>query len=160
MISLDNYQILFIFAAFLFQLILLIHFALRKWHFDLAMRFGPIVYALSLPAAVVSVILLRSGREWSLWLGGFLYLIWATYGIIVEYIYKIEWRNSLRWPIFVPYVILYLATVMFYWWPLAPIYKPLWYVFTVLFVISTYLNITSHKVATSSSSAQGAKRAV
>ncbi len=44
-----------------------------------------------------------------------------------------------------PYVFLYLATVMFYWWPLALVSKPLWYVYAFLFMISTILNVTSHR---------------
>jgi hypothetical protein len=145
MLSLDNNQVLFVVTAFLFQVILIVHFALRKWRFELAMRYGRIVYALSIPAAILSIILLRSGMDWYHWLGGFIYLVWALFGYNVEYIHGIEWRNSLRWPILVPYVILYLSTVMFYWWPVGFVYKPLWYVYTVLFLISTYLNVTSHK---------------
>lgn len=143
--GLDNYQIIFLLNAFLVQLILIGHFALRKWKFDLAIRFGRIVYAWSIPAAILSIFLLRRGMDWSLWLGGFIYLVWALYGYAIEYIVRVEWRNSLRWSILIPYVTLYLATVMFYWWPLALIYKPLWYVYAVLFLTSTYLNVTSHK---------------
>jgi hypothetical protein len=47
--------------------------------------------------------------------------------------------------LFGPYIVLYLATVMFYWWPLALIYKPLWYAYAILFIVSTILNITSHQ---------------
>jgi hypothetical protein len=35
-------------------------------------------------------------------------------------------------------------TVMFYWWPLGEISKYLWFGAAFLFVISTFLNITSH----------------
>lgn len=137
--------ILFVVAAFLFQIVLIIHFALRKWRFHIATRYGWIVYALCIPAAVVSVLLLLGGKPWSLWAAGFIYLIWATLGYAVEYVRRIEWRNPIRWPVFGPYVVLYLATVMFYWFPLALIYKPLWYTYAVLFIISTILNVTSHK---------------
>ena len=147
----DSLEFLFVVSAFLFQIVLIIHFALRKWHFDLAMRYGWIVYALSVPAATVSLLLLLGGKPWSLWLGGFIYLIWATLGYIVEYVKDIRWRNPIRWSIFAPYVFLYLATVMFYWWPLALISRPLWYVYAVLFVISTILNITSHNETRDSS---------
>jgi hypothetical protein len=147
MIGSDSLEILFVLTAFLFQIVLIIHFALRKWRFDLAMRHGWIVYALSIPAAAVSILLLLGGMTWSLWLGGFIYLIWAIYGYSVEYIKKIEWRSPIRWSIGGPYVVLYLATVMFYWWPLALINKPLWYGYAVLFIISTLLNVTSHKVS-------------
>jgi len=145
MLDLDVHETLFILSAFIFQLILIIHFALRRWHFDLAIRFGPAVYALSLPAAGVSLYLLLSGESWYIWMGGFLYLTWAIYGFSVEYIRKIEWRNSFYWPVMGPYVTLYLATVMFYWWPLGLVYKLLWYGYTGIFIISTYLNVTSHQ---------------
>jgi hypothetical protein len=145
MINLDSYEILFLVNAFILQLILIFHFALRKRRFELALRYGWIVYALSIPAAILSIYFLRRGVNWSLWMGGFIYLVWALYGYAVEYVLGIEWRSSLRWSIFVPYVILYLATVMFYWWPIGLIDKPLWYVFAVLFIISTYLNVTSHE---------------
>jgi len=34
---------------------------------------------------------------------------------------------------------------MFYWWPLGLFSKPLWGVYAVLFIVSTILNVTSHK---------------
>jgi len=71
-------------------------------------------------------------------------LIWAIFGYAVEYVKKIKWRNPIRGQILGPYVTLYLGTVMFYWWPLAPLYRPLWYVYAVLFVISMVLNLISH----------------
>ena len=145
MATFDKIEILFIASAFLFQLILIAHFALRKWRFDLAIRYGPIVYALSVPAAVISSIILLGGRAWYWGLSGLIYLAWAVFGYYIEYIKEIEWRNSLHWPVMGPYVVLYLATVMFYWWPLALIYKPLWYVYGVLFITSTILNISSHR---------------
>lgn len=142
----DNLDSLFVITAFLFQIVLIIHFTLRKWAFDAyTMKYGWVVYALSVPAAAVSVILLLNGKTWSLWLGGFLYLIWAIFGYIVEYVKGIKWRIPIRWSILVPYLLLYLSTVMFYWWPLALINRTLWYVGAVLFIISTILNITSHK---------------
>jgi len=145
MATFDKIEILFIASAFLFQLILIAHFALRKWRFDLAIRYGPSVYALSVPAAVISSIILLGGRAWYWGLSGLIYLSWAVFGYYIEYIKEIEWRNSLHWPVMGPYVVLYLATVMFYWWPLALIYKPLWYVYGVLFLTSTILNISSHR---------------
>lgn len=141
----DNLETLYVLTAFLFQAVLIAHFAMRKWRFEAAIHYGPIVYALSIPAAIVSVLLLIGGKTWSLWLGGFIYLAWAGFSYFVEYVRGIAWRSPPRWSIFGPYVILYLATVMFYWWPLALINRPLWYVYAVLFVVSTLLNVTSHK---------------
>jgi len=136
---------LFVISAFLFQVILIIHFALRKWRFALAMRYGWIVYLLGIPAAALSLFILLAGKSWYLWLSGFIYLVWAIYGYSVEYVRGIQWRSPVNWSVLGPYLILYLATVMFYWWPLALIYKPLWYIYAVLFVTSTILNVTSHQ---------------
>ena len=144
MLAIEPLETVFVVTAFLFQVVLILHFAMRKWRFRTALRYGPVVYALSIPAAVVSVLLLTGGLSWSFVLAGFLFLIWALFGYIVEYGKKIEWRKSLRWPIFIPYILLYLATVMFYWFPLALIDRALWTAYAVLFAASTILNLTSH----------------
>lgn len=141
-------QIMFIFMAFAFQAILIYHFALRKWRFELAICCGWLVYVASIPAAFISVYLLLTGMSWFYWLGGVIYLVWANYGYYVEYIRHIQWRSPARWSVLGPYITLYLAAVMFYWWPLALIYKPLWYAYGLLFLTSTFLNVTSHKGST------------
>jgi hypothetical protein len=135
---------LFVIAAFVIQLVLLTHFALRRWAFSTAMRFGVLVYGLGIPAVLVSIVLWVGGQPWYLWLAGVLYLAWAAFGYAVEYLLHINWRTPIRWPIFIPYVALYLASIMFYWWPLATISRPLWFVYAALFVASTILNVLSH----------------
>jgi hypothetical protein len=145
MLGLNNLEFLYAITSILFQIVLIVHFAIRRWRFETAMRYGPIVYALSIPAAIVSIVLLSEGMNWGFWLGGFIYLIWAGFGYYIEYIKKIEWRSPILWSIFIPYIILYLATVMFYWFPLANINKSLWYGAAVLFIVNTLLNTTSHK---------------
>jgi hypothetical protein len=145
MLGADTLESLYVLNAFLFQIILIVHFALRKWRFNLAIRYGPIVYGLGIPSAIISMLLLLGGKAWSLWMGGLIYLTWGIYGYLVEYVRRIEWRNPIRWSVFGPYIFLYLSTVMFYWWPLALIYKPLWYLYAILFITSTILNITSHQ---------------
>lgn len=138
-------DILYVITTITFQIVLIVHFALLKWRFAFVAKYGWIVYALSIPAALVSVILLFAEKSWSFWLGGFLYLIWAIFGYTVEFVRKIDWRSSRRWSILIPNVFLYMATVMFYWWPLGQISRLLWYVAAALFLVSTVLNITSHK---------------
>lgn len=143
--SLDKFDRLFVVWAFLFQIIFILHFALRKPFFaSYTLKYGWIVYLLCIPAAIISIILLRNGKSWSFWLGGFIFLVYTAFGLWVDYLAKIEFRNPLRLSIVIPYAFLYLATVMFYWWPLALLNRRLWLVYAVLFVISTILNITSH----------------
>src|SRR5574340_1191356 len=145
--DLDIYDKLFIGFAFFLQTILIIHFALRRRRFDLTLRYGWIVYAVSIPAAVLSIVFILRGKSWELWTAGFLYLIWAIFGYTVEFVKKIAWRSPFLKSVGFPYVFLYLATIMFYWWPLGNLFKPLWHGYGVLFLASTILNVTSHKVS-------------
>lgn len=143
--NLDKFDKLFVVWAFLFQILLIVHFALRKPLIEsYTMKFGWIIYALCIPAAGISIYLLRAGKSWSFWLGGFLFVLYAVFGFWVDYVAKIPFRNPLRLPIVFPYAFLYLATQMFYWWPLGLLSRGLWYAYAVLFLIGTILNITSH----------------
>lgn len=144
MSTLDTLDRLYIAAALLFQSVLAIHFAVRGWRLETAIHYGWIVYALSLPAFALSIAQIVAGKAWYFWIAGVLYLVWGVFGFVVEYGYQIVWRDPIRWSIFAPYVALYLATCMFYWWPLARISRMLWIVAGVLFALSTVLNITSH----------------
>jgi hypothetical protein len=145
MINLSVPDITYLIMAFVFQSILICHFALRKFRFEQVIHYGWIVYAAGIPFALVSLFLLLSGASWYFYLGGFIYLLWAVYGYIVEYVRNIEWRSPIRWAIFGPYITSYLAAIMFFWWPVALIYKPLWYLYGVLFLVSTILNLVSHQ---------------
>lgn len=142
---LDRLDRLFVAWAFFFQLALIAHFALRKPFFEqYTMQYGWIVYTLSIPAVAISIVLLSAGKSWSFWLAGFIFVIFAAFGYWVDYVAQIPFRSPLQLSIFLPYVLLYLATVMFYWWPIALLSRPLWFAYAVLFVISTILNIESH----------------
>jgi hypothetical protein len=143
--DLNRLDTLFVTTAYVIQIVLLAHFAMRVRMPETALRFGRVVYAVAVPALVVSILLLRGGRPWFEWLAGFLYTAWSTVGYTVDIARPVEWRSPIRWPIFLPYVLLYLASLMFYWWPLATIWRPLWYGYALLFVISSLLNIMSHR---------------
>lgn len=143
--NLNQLDFLFVFWAFFYQIVLIIHFAARKRFFEsYTLKYGWLVYVLCIPGVIVSIILLLGGKSWSFWLGGFLLLVFSIFGYYVDYIKKIQWRKPINKSVMFPYVFLYLATIMFYWWPLALINKPLWYVFAVLFVAATFLNVKSH----------------
>jgi len=144
MTTMNRTDRLFVFAAFLIQVVLVIFFALRTWNLTAALRVGWIVYALAIPAVAVSILLMRAGRPWFAWLAGFLYGAWAVFGYLVDVARPLEWRSPILWPVFLPYVLLYLSSLMFYWWPLATIRRPLWFVYAVLFLVSTVLNVSSH----------------
>ena len=144
MVGLDKLDSLFVIWAFVMQICLIVLFAIRKMNLDLILQYGWIFYLLSIPAVIVSIMMLRNGKDWSFWVGGFIFLAWAIFGYMVEYSFGIKWRNPVVWAVLIPYVVLYLGTIMFYWFPLGILSRPLWYTYAVLFALGTYLNITSH----------------
>jgi len=145
MAKLDNLDKMFVVWAFLFQILLIVHFAIRKPFFEsYTVKYGWIIYALCIPALAISILFLRGGKSWSFWLGGFLFLVFAIFGYWVDYVARIPFRNPLQLSIVFPYAFLYLATEMFYWWPLGLLSRQLWFIYGILFGISIVLNITSH----------------
>jgi hypothetical protein len=145
MSGLDTMDRLFVGWAFAFQIILIVHFAVRRRFFEsYTLRFGWLVYALCIPAAVISLVLLLNGKSWFYWLGGFLFVLFAAFGYWVDYVMGIQWRSPFRASVGIPYVLLYLSTLMFYWWPLWNLSRPLWAVYGVLYVVAMVLNIRSH----------------
>ncbi len=135
---------LFVITSLVIQTALVVFFALRKWNFPIAMGAGWIVYALAVPAAGVSFVLIRARKAWYLSAAGVFFALWAIFGVLVDLVFHVEWRSPILWRVFGPYLFLYLASMMFYWWPLARIHRPSWCVYTVLYVLSTVLNVTSH----------------
>ena len=145
MFSLDKLDILFVAWAFTLQIILIVHFAIRRRFFEsYTLKYGWLVYAMSLPALAISIILILGGKPWTLWISGFLFIIFAIFGYWIDYVKGIQWRKPLRKDIMFPYLTLYLVTIMFYWWPLYPLSLTLWLIYLVLYVIATILNIRSH----------------
>jgi len=141
----DPLDTLFVFWAFFLQIVLIIHFAIRKPLYEsYTINYGWLVYALCFPSAVISLVILFGGKSWSFWLGGFLFIAFAAYGYWIDYVKRINWRKPLRKDIMFPYVTLYLGTIMFYWWPLGLLSRPLWIAFGILFLIGSVLNLTSH----------------
>jgi hypothetical protein len=140
----DRHNRLFITTSLCIQVVLVIFFALRKWDFPLAMQVGWFVYALAVPAVIVSIRLIRGGKPWYLIAAGFLFALWAAFGTVVDIIHPVEWRSPILLAVFLPYVLSYTASQMFYWWPLLKVHRPSWFIYTALYCLSTWLNMSSH----------------
>lgn len=141
----DPHDRLFTLSAFLIQILLLTYFIFRKLDFERTLKWGWIIYAMAIPALFVSIILIRAGKPWSFWLGGVIFTTWAIFGYIVDIAWPVPWRSPIYLPVFIPFVVLYLGSLIFYWWPLGMIQRGLCYIYAILFVTSTYFNVTSHQ---------------
>jgi hypothetical protein len=144
MVERTPYDTLFVIFAFALQIALIAFFITRTWAYATALDFGWIVYALALPALVVSLILLRAGRPWYQWLAGFAYTTFAIFGYVVDIAVPVSFRDPVYWPILLPYAVLYVGSLMFYWFPVGRLSRRLWFIYGGLYAVSTALNALSH----------------
>jgi len=143
--SFDKLDKLYVIWAYTLLIILILHFAVRQAFFETyTLKYGWLVYALCIPAVIISIILMRGGKSWHFWLGGFLFLLFAIFGYYVDYIAQIQFRAPFQASVGIPYVLLYMGMLMFYWWPLWPMSRLLWGGYTILYVIAMVVNIRSH----------------
>lgn len=132
------------------QLILLAFFAARRWQPQLAERYGWVAYGFGLLGLAIGIGLAAVGAPWQLFVGPILFAVWAAYGAWVDLFRRIEWRpmagpkRPIQWNFVGPYITLYLAAQMFLWWPMWDYWQPGWFVYLVLFVANTGLNIAGH----------------
>ena len=135
-----------LFAAFAlaFQTALVLHFAALRYRPRWQQRWGWLVYALSLPGIALGFLFWTNSQPWYYWLATLLYAAWAALGFTVDILRPVNWRAPPRWPVFVPYVALYMAAQFAFWIPLWFIWIGYWVAYAVLFSISTVLNVRGH----------------
>jgi hypothetical protein len=134
------------FAAFgiASQAVLVLFFAARRWCPRAAERHGWIAYAFAGLGLPLGAWLIFGGQSWRLYVGPVLLALWAALGAVVDLWRRIEWREPIKWSVFVPYVALYFWAQMCLWWPLWDLWRAAWLGFLVLFVANTALNIRGH----------------
>jgi hypothetical protein len=137
-------QALFTSFAIVAQIMLVAYFLDRLWRPVAADKYGWIVYGMGVPALFLAVLFIADGDERRWWLGPLLFAVWALYGATLDVFAKIQWRDPIRWPYFGPFVALYSAAQVMLWIPLWFVSPWVWGVYSVLFGISTGLNIRGH----------------
>ena len=130
--------------AFLSQILLISNFAAFRWKPRLQQQWGWIIYAAALIALPLGILFWVNGQAWYWWLAFMLYTIWAVFGFVVDILRPINWRIPIRWPIFLPYLILYIATQFAFWIPLWFVWPGFWILYAVLYIFNTVLNISTH----------------
>ncbi|HET7420766.1 MAG TPA: hypothetical protein VFL27_10320 [Candidatus Dormibacteraeota bacterium] len=134
----------FVAFALASQAILFVYFAARRWRPRSAERYGWLAYAFGATGLAVGAAIALGGGSWRLYAGPLLFTAWAAFGAWADLLARTEWRRPVRWSVFGPYVLLYLAAQMFLWWPMWEEWRMGWAVYLVLFVGSTALNLAGH----------------
>jgi hypothetical protein len=89
---------------------------------------GYIIVALAVPAAVALISFLRSGAGFLYWIGPVVYLAFVVLQILVEYIWRIEFRSPIRYDILVPYLVLFFGAIFLMGLPMFRLNRPMWLV--------------------------------
>jgi D-alanyl-D-alanine carboxypeptidase len=140
----DHAPPVFVLFGFLVQVLLVADFAARRWRPTLERRYGWVIYTLGIPAAGLALYLWLDGAAWYQPLAFGLFGLWALFGAWVDYLRPVAWRTPPRWPVFLPYVGLFVTSLFAFWIPLWYVGLPVWLAFGALYAVHTGLNIASH----------------
>jgi hypothetical protein len=81
--------------------------------------FGFIALLFSIPAFIIFIANLREKKPFFSWFPALVFVAWAVMDIIVDYVYKIEFRNPMRPALLAPFLILFyfsIAGMSFSFW--------------------------------------------
>lgn len=141
----ETHTLLFICFAFLVQVLLILNFAARNWRPELERKYGWTIYALGLMGVVLGIEFLTSRLPWYVVAAPLVFSAWAAFGYAIDILFKVEWRSPIRLSIFIPYVLLFMASQFVFWIPMWYVGMGYWIAYTITYTVNTILNICSHK---------------
>ena len=94
---------------------------------------------------ILGILFLAGDQPWYIVAAPLVNSIWAAFGYYVDTYRQIEWRSPPRWPVFIPYVGLFMASQFFFWIPLWYIGLEYWIAYGAMYFINTALNSYSHR---------------
>ena len=146
MMTNNTLQALFVAFAFLVQVLLIINFVARNWRPSLERKHGWLLYTMvGLLGLILGILFLAGDQPWYIVAAPLVNSIWAAFGYYVDTYRQISWRSPPRWPVFIPYVGLFMASQFFFWIPLWYIGLEYWIAYGAMYFINTALNIYSHR---------------
>jgi hypothetical protein len=104
---------------------------------------GLVIIALAVPAAVALVAFLRARAGWRQWIGPAVYLAFVGFEVVVDYVWRVEFRVPRRCGILVPYLLLFFGAILLMGLPMFRLNRRLW----LVTVATTVLLLASMGVA-------------
>ena len=89
---------------------------------------GRVMIGLAIPAIVALVAFVRAGAGWRHWIGPGVYLAFVALMIVVEYVWRVEFRSPMRYDVLVPYLVLFFGGILLMGLPMFRLNRPLWLV--------------------------------
>jgi len=141
----NAFSLFFVIFAFVFQVLLLADFIIRLFRPGVEIKYGWMLYAfLATAGFLAGTVFLLTRQTWYFSLAFGVLFAWALLGLVVDKLHPVEWRKPVFWPIFLPYVLLFIASLFAFWIPLWYVGMPYWIAYTILYAVHTILNISSH----------------
>ena len=130
-----------------YQVLLLADFSARLWRPELELRWGWVLYTLmAVGGLAVGIGFVARGAPVNLVIAPFLLALGAGFGLVVDTWLRIPWRQPPMLQVFIPYIVLYTVSLFGFLFPLWEMGWRLGLPYTVLFVVHTVLNASSHFV--------------
>jgi len=93
------------------------------------------IVALAVPAVLALVAFIRARAGWRQWIGPTAFLAFIMLMVVVEYIWKVEFRSPMRYDILVPYLVLFFGSILLMGLPMFRMNRRLWLVTVVTTVL-------------------------
>ena len=142
-----SFESVFAVLGYGYQVLLLADFIARLWRPELELRWGWVVYTLMAVAGLaVGIGFVARGVRVKLVIAPFLLALWAGFGLVVDTWLRLPWRQAPMLLVLIPYVVLFQTSLFGFLFPLWAMGWRLGLPYTVLFVVQTVLNASSHFV--------------
>jgi hypothetical protein len=86
------------------------------------------VVALGVPAFLAIIAFVRVRASWRQWIGPAVFLTFLAFMIIVEYLWRVEFRSPMRYDILAPYLVLFFGSILLMGQPMFHMDRRLWLV--------------------------------
>jgi hypothetical protein len=93
------------------------------------------IVALGIPSVLAIIAFVRSRAGLRQWIGPAAFLAFIILMIVVEYIWRVEFRSTMRYDILVPYLVLFFGSIMLMGLPMFRMNRRLWLVTVVTTVL-------------------------
>lgn len=97
--------------------------------------FGYGIIALGVPVILTIVAFVREQAGLRHWLGAIVFLLFIVFMILVEYVWRVEFRSPMRYDILVPYLVLFFGSIFLMGIPMFRMNLKLWFVTLVTTIL-------------------------
>jgi hypothetical protein len=87
---------------------------------------GYLIIALSVPATLSLIALVRARAGWLHWVGPAVFLAFVALLVVVDYLWPVEFRSPMRPEILVPFLLLFFGAIFLMGLPMFHIDRRLW----------------------------------